>query len=126
MAHDLARWTARIGLAEGILTTKTLRRRLFGLVGRLTRSGRRLTLHLPGRWPWANDRTAALGRLRAIRGDPRDPSGRRPTLSRPDRDHGPGSIVSLPAQPVRQPKTLGGSGLSSFVILFALVQKVGQ
>ncbi len=31
MAHDLARWTARIGLGEGIVTTKTLRRRLFGL-----------------------------------------------------------------------------------------------
>ena len=29
IAHNLARWTARIGLAEGIVTTKTLRRRLF-------------------------------------------------------------------------------------------------
>ncbi|MEO7230420.1 MAG: IS1380 family transposase [Candidatus Limnocylindrales bacterium] len=66
MAHNLARWTARIGLGEGIVTTKTLRRRLFGLVGRLTRSARRLTLHLPTRWPWAIGWTAALGRLRAI------------------------------------------------------------
>ncbi len=38
VAHNLARWTARLGLATGIVTTKTLRRRLFGLVGRLTRS----------------------------------------------------------------------------------------
>ncbi len=53
IAHNLARWTARIGLGEGIVTTKTLRRRLFGLVGRLTRSARRWTLHLPTRWPWA-------------------------------------------------------------------------
>ncbi len=66
IAHNLARWTARIGLGEGIVTTKTLRRRLFGLVGRLTRSARRLTLHLPARWPWAIGWTAALARLRAI------------------------------------------------------------
>jgi hypothetical protein len=51
IAHNLARWTARIGLGEGIVTTKTLRRRLFGLVGRLTRSARRIRLHLPARWP---------------------------------------------------------------------------
>ena len=47
MAHNLARWTARIGLGEQIATTKTLRRRFFSLAGRLTRSARRLTLHLP-------------------------------------------------------------------------------
>ena len=43
MAHNLARWTARIGLAERTVTTKTLRRRVFALVGRITRSARRLT-----------------------------------------------------------------------------------
>ena len=31
MAHNLARWTARIGLGEQIVTTKTLRRRVFAL-----------------------------------------------------------------------------------------------
>jgi hypothetical protein len=66
IAHNLARWTARVGLGEGIVTTKTLRRRLFGLVGRLTRSARRLTLHLPARWPWAIGWSSALARLRAI------------------------------------------------------------
>ena len=66
MAHNLARWTARLGLGAGIVTTKTLRRRLFGLVGRLTRSARRLTLHLPGRWPWRAEFYIALARLRAI------------------------------------------------------------
>ncbi len=35
MAHNLARWTARIGLGEQIVTTKTLRRRVFALAGRL-------------------------------------------------------------------------------------------
>lgn len=66
MAHNLARWTARLGLGEGIVTTKTLRRRLFGLAGRLTRSARRVRLHLPARWPWAAEFTAALARLRAV------------------------------------------------------------
>ena len=44
IAHNLARWTARIGLGEQLVTTKTLRRRFFSLAGRLTRSARRLTL----------------------------------------------------------------------------------
>jgi hypothetical protein len=66
MAHNVSRWTARIGLGEGIVTTRTLRRRLFGLVGRLTRSARRTTLHLPARWPWAERFLAGLARLRAI------------------------------------------------------------
>ena len=66
MAHNLARWTARMGLGEGIVTTKTLRRQLFGLPGRLTRSARRLTLHLPARWPWAERFLTGLARIRAI------------------------------------------------------------
>jgi len=66
MAHNVARWTSRIGLGASIVSTKTLRRRLFGLPGRLTRSARRLTLHLPARWPWAIGWVAALIRLRAI------------------------------------------------------------
>jgi hypothetical protein len=66
VAHNLARWTARLGLGETIVTTKTLRRQLFALVGRLTSSARRMTLHLPARWPWAIGWTAALARS----GDP--------------------------------------------------------
>ncbi len=66
MAHNLARWTARIGLGERIVTTKTLRRRFFALAGRITRSARRLTLHLPRRWPWEEQFSRALARLRAI------------------------------------------------------------
>ena len=66
MAHNLARWTARIGLGEQIVTTKTLRRRVFALAGRLTLSARRLTLHLPQRWPWETQFSRALARLRAI------------------------------------------------------------
>ena len=66
IAHNLARWTARLGLGAGIVTAKTLRRRLFGLPGRLTRSARRLTLHLPVDWAWAAEFAAALARLRAL------------------------------------------------------------
>ena len=66
MAHNLARWTARLGLGAGIVTTKTLRRRLFALAGRLTRSARRVRLHLPTRWPWAIGWSTALARLRAL------------------------------------------------------------
>jgi len=66
LAHNLARWTGRIGLAETLLTTKTLRRRFFSLPGRLARSARQLHLHLPTRWPWAEQFAAALTALRAI------------------------------------------------------------
>ena len=62
MAHNLARWTARIGLGQQIVTTKTLRRRVFALAGRITRSARRLTLHLPRRWPWEEGFSRALAR----------------------------------------------------------------
>ena len=66
MAHNLARWTARIGLGEQVVTTKTLRRRLFSIAGRLTLSARRLTLHLLQRWPWETQFSRALARLRAL------------------------------------------------------------
>ena len=66
MAHNLARWTARIGLGEPVVTTKTLRRRFFSMARRLTRSARQLTLHLPQRWPWENQFSRALARFRAL------------------------------------------------------------
>ena len=67
MAHDLARWIGRIGLGETrIVTTKTIRRRFLGFAGRLTRSARRTTLHLPTLWPWADAFRMALARLRAV------------------------------------------------------------
>ena len=59
IAHNLARWTARIGLGEQVVTTKTLRRRFFP-------RARRLTLHLPQGWPWENQFGRALARLRAL------------------------------------------------------------
>jgi hypothetical protein len=66
LAHNLARWTSRIGLGEQLITTKTLRVRYLDLPGRLTRSARRWHLHLPTRWPWASRFLLALDRLRCV------------------------------------------------------------
>jgi hypothetical protein len=67
LAHNLLRWVATIGLGStDLLVAKTLRRRLFHLPGRLTRSARRHRLHLPTDWPWATQFLGALARLRAI------------------------------------------------------------
>jgi hypothetical protein len=67
IAHNLARWAVRIGLpAEPRLTTRTLRRRLLCLPGRLTHSARKWTLHLPSYWPWQEAFQAMLHRLRAM------------------------------------------------------------
>ncbi len=65
LAHNLGRWLALLGLAL-VASTKTLRRRLFAIAGRITRSARRLTLHLPARWPWQLEFDRVLARLNAI------------------------------------------------------------
>lgn len=68
MAHNLIRWATSIGLGgDRAITTKTFRRRLVALPGRLAHSGRRATLHLPERWPWEGEFLAALAGLRAVR-----------------------------------------------------------
>jgi Transposase DDE domain group 1 len=68
LAHNLLRWIAQIGLgARGeLVVAKTLRRTLLSLPGRLTRSARRLVLHLPVGWPWAAWFELALARLRCV------------------------------------------------------------
>lgn len=66
IAHNLSRWVGRIGLGEPLITHKTLRRRYLRLSGRLTRSARRATLHLPQRWPWTDQFNTALTNLRAV------------------------------------------------------------
>ena len=60
MAHNLARFSTRLGLGDTLITTETLRRSYLSLPGRLTRSARRVTLHLPARWPWAERFVDAL------------------------------------------------------------------
>jgi len=67
LAHNLLRWTHVLGLpGQTIRAARTLRRRLLAIPGRLTRTARRWTLHLPARWPWRTDFSAALARLRAL------------------------------------------------------------
>ncbi|MGI8559571.1 MAG: transposase [Solirubrobacteraceae bacterium] len=67
LAHNLARWTDQLGLSDPTpRTTRTLRYRLFTLPGRLTRTARAWTLHLPARWPWQDQFIEALTRIRAL------------------------------------------------------------
>jgi hypothetical protein len=56
IAHNLTRWTTVIGLpGQTVRAARTLRRRLLQIPGRLTRTARQWTLHLPARWPWQDD-----------------------------------------------------------------------
>jgi hypothetical protein len=67
LAHNLLRWIAAIALGHReLVVAKTLRRTLLNLPGRLTRSARRLILHLPAGWPWAAWFDVALARLRCV------------------------------------------------------------
>jgi len=67
LAHNLGRWATQIGLPDQpARTARTRRRRLWRIPGRLTRTARRWTLHLPVHWPWQQDFLAALGRIRAL------------------------------------------------------------
>jgi hypothetical protein len=67
LAHNLLRWTSLLGLpGHTIRAARTLRRRLLALPGRLTKTARRFTLHLPARWPWRDAFTEALSRIRAL------------------------------------------------------------
>jgi len=67
LAHNLLRWTQLLGLPDTtVRAARTLRRRLLQIPGRLTCHARGWTLHLPARWPWHGDFTAALTRIRAL------------------------------------------------------------
>jgi hypothetical protein len=70
IAHNLGRWTARLGdLARTPRQTiKTLRRRVLAVPARLVRHARQLLLRLPRRWPWADHLIAGLSHLRALPG----------------------------------------------------------
>jgi Transposase DDE domain group 1/AAA domain, putative AbiEii toxin, Type IV TA system len=67
LAHNLLRWTTMIGLPDTVIpTARTLRRRLLTVPGRITRTGRQVTLRLPARSPWETAFLSALHRLRTI------------------------------------------------------------
>ena len=55
MACNLTRAAGTLASAfHSKATTATLRAQLIIVPGRLARSARRITLHLPERWPWAH------------------------------------------------------------------------
>jgi hypothetical protein len=68
LACELAAWTQLIALAGEAprWEPKRLCLRIFAVVGRLARSGRRPRLRLAERWPWAADIAAAIARLQAL------------------------------------------------------------
>jgi hypothetical protein len=67
LAHNMARWAGQLGLVdETWRTARTIRRWLIALPGRLTRTARRTTLHLPARWPWREAFIEALSKIRAL------------------------------------------------------------
>jgi hypothetical protein len=96
IAHNLSRWTVRIGGLDTVknpkaptpddpaatgdsfhdqptgsnrksfITTDTLRRCYLAMPGRLARSARQLTLHLPARWPRADQFNTMLDSIRSV------------------------------------------------------------
>jgi len=68
LACELLAWTQLLALTGAACRwePKRLRLRVFSVAGRLARSGRRLRLRLPERWPWASEVTAAVTRLQAL------------------------------------------------------------
>jgi hypothetical protein len=68
IAQDLLAWTQILAL-DGPLARaepKRLRYTLLHSSGRLTRSGRQVTLHLSQDWPWAPELSAAFERIRNL------------------------------------------------------------
>jgi hypothetical protein len=68
MAQDLLAWARQLCLPGDFLEAapKRLRYQLLHVAGRLVRSGRRTTLRLDARWPWAPQLAVAFTRLRAL------------------------------------------------------------
>ena len=69
LAHNLTRWTARLGDVHPdtqLTVTRTIRTRLFAIPGRLVNRSRRWVLRLPARWPWATSFNTALDRIRSL------------------------------------------------------------
>jgi Transposase DDE domain group 1 len=69
LAHNLIRWTARLGHLHPhtqLTVTRTIRTRLLAIPGRLVNHRRRWRLRLPARWPWAQSFNTALDRIRSL------------------------------------------------------------
>ena len=69
LAHNLTRWTARLGKAhptEQLTVAATIRNRLLTVAGRLVNHSGRHRLRLPLNWPWQHTFTTALGHIRNL------------------------------------------------------------
>jgi hypothetical protein len=67
LAHNLGRWTTQIGLPNRpVQTARSRRRHLLRIPARLTRTSRQWTLRMPARWPWQNDFTTILEKIRGL------------------------------------------------------------
>ncbi len=68
IAQDLTSWAQTLVLSGDLARaeSKLLRYRLLHVAARITRSGRRVRLHLPAGWPWARELVTAFARLRAL------------------------------------------------------------
>ena len=69
LAHNLARWTARLGRthpARQLTVAATIPNRLLTVPGRLVNHSGRHRLRLPKHWPWANTFTTALQHIRNL------------------------------------------------------------
>jgi hypothetical protein len=71
IAHNLTRAAGVVaGGMHARATTATIRKQLINIPGRLARSARRLTIHLPERWPWQIALTNLHTAVAAITGPP--------------------------------------------------------
>ena len=69
LAHNLARWTARLGRTHPtrqLTVAATIRNRLLTVPGRLVNHSGQHRLRLPLNWPWAHTFTTALGHTRNL------------------------------------------------------------
>jgi len=69
LAHDLTRWTARLGGVHPdteLTVARTLRTRILALPGRIVNRSGQHVLRLPLHWPWATTFTTALDRIRNL------------------------------------------------------------
>ena len=69
LAHNLLRWTARLGDVHPdnqLTVARTIRTRLLSLPGRIVNHSGRFLLRLPERWPWKPTFDVALGKLRSL------------------------------------------------------------
>ena len=69
LAHNLARWTARLGRTQPtrqLTVAATIPNRLLTVPARLVNHSHRHKLRLPLNWPWAHTFTTALGHIRNL------------------------------------------------------------